>query len=85
MSRPESQPADVGIDTDNTMMIKSHLNECPLASVEKIKKLIRLFPDKSCELDPIPTGLLKSCLNVLLPFLTKIINKSLEIAHVPTV
>ena len=52
-------------------------------SEEEIQKVIKSSPDKSCELDPIPTWLLKSCLRELLPFLTKIINFSLGTWYVP--
>ena len=52
-------------------------------SQEEVKRIIQLSPSKSCELDPIPTWLLKDCLNELLPILTKIINTSLETAKVP--
>ena len=41
-------------------------------------------PLKSCELDPIPTPILTSCLDSLLPMITVIVNKSLEESHVPT-
>jgi hypothetical protein len=49
----------------------------------EISKIIRNLPNKSCELDPIPTWLMKDCLNELLPLITKIINTSLERAYVP--
>ncbi|CAB4024165.1 Hypothetical predicted protein, partial [Paramuricea clavata] len=39
---------------------------------------------KSCQLDPIPTWLLKSCIDVLLPTITTIINASLEQGVFPT-
>ena len=38
---------------------------------------------KSCPLDPIPTGLLIDCLEVLLPPITKMINLSLDNGHFP--
>ena len=41
-------------------------------------------PLKSCELDPIPTPILTSCLDSLLPMITAIVNKSLEECHAPT-
>jgi hypothetical protein len=41
-------------------------------------------PLKSCELDPIPTPILKSFLDTLLPMITAIVNTSLEESHVPT-
>ena len=34
--------------------------------------------DKSCDLDPLPTKLLKSCLDILLTPITNIVNLSLE-------
>ena len=34
-------------------------------------------PTKVCLLDPIPTFLLKDCLDILLPFITKLVNYSL--------
>ena len=39
--------------------------------------------NKSCELDPIPTWLLKKCLSVLLPLITKIVNMSLTTGTFP--
>ena len=65
------------LSTDNCLV------EFAPASEEEIQKFIKSSPDKSCELDPFPTWLLKSCLPELLPFLTKIINFSLEAGYVP--
>ena len=56
-----------------------------VASDMEIAKIIRNSPNKSCELDPIPTWLMKDCLNELLPLITKICNTSLEKAYVPPV
>jgi len=54
-------------------------------SDQTIKRIILKSPNKSCELDPIPTWLLKHCIDELLPILTKIVNTSLETAYVPEV
>ena len=43
----------------------------------EILKLIKTAPAKSCDLDPIPTQLLKSCIDVLLTPITHLINLSL--------
>ena len=59
------------------------LNFLP-ASQEEVRKIIQSSPNKSCELDPIPTWLLKSCLDKLLPVITNIINESFSSCHVPT-
>ena len=59
-------------DTDKLPMDKCLVEFTPV-SEEEIQKVIKSSPDKSCELDPIPTWLLKSCLPELLPLVTKII------------
>ena len=53
------------------------------ATEEEVRKIIMASASKSCILDPIPTYLLKKCLHVLLPFITKIINMSFKYAKVP--
>ena len=49
------------------------------------KKCLRLFEISytSCQLDPVPTWLLKSCLDVLTPPITEMVNISLLSGHVP--
>ena len=41
------------------------------------------MPSKSCALDPLPTWLMKRCIDCVLPMLTKIVNFSLRMGHVP--
>ena len=53
------------------------------ATIDEIRTLINKSPSKSCPLDPIPTFLLKDCLEELLPAITTIINASLNTASVP--
>ena len=48
----------------------------PVTTIE-IHKLILSTPNKSCDLDPIPTTLVKQCCAELLPNITNIINGSL--------
>ena len=43
----------------------------------EVKKLIMQMKTKSCELDPIPTKILKDHIDVFLPIMTKIVNVSL--------
>ena len=52
-------------------------------SAEDLKKIILKAPTKSCQLDPIPTNILKECIEQLLPTLLKIINTSLVSSTVP--
>ena len=54
------------------------------ASETEIKKLLANSPSKSCELDPIPTFLVKECSEVLTPLITNIVNKSLSTGEFPS-
>ena len=47
-------------------------------SMSTVQDIIMVSKPKSCQLDPIPIWLLKSCIDVLLPTMTTIINASLE-------
>lgn len=50
---------------------------------DEVRTLITSSPSKSCNLDPIPTWLLKECVGELLPIITAIINQSLLKSIVP--
>ena len=50
-------------------------------SEDDVRKLIKQSPDKQYSSDPIPTWLLKECIDSLLPILTLFVNKSLQIRH----
>ena len=63
--------------------IRSKMNVCERASEEEIKKLILSSSSKSCDLDPIPTSVLKNCLVILITPITDIINISLETSTFP--
>ena len=47
------------------------------ATVDEMKKIIMSSTNKSCDLDPLPTVLLKACLDTLLKPITDILNASL--------
>ena len=40
-------------------------------------------PNKFCDLDPVPTTLLRECINEILPLLTKIVNLSIQLGDMP--
>ena len=48
-----------------------------------VERLVAVAPCKTCELDPIPTWLLKQCSSELVPLITTIINASLTKSVVP--
>ena len=50
---------------------------------EEIQKAIMKSPTKSCLLDPWPTFLVKECLDILVPSITKLVNCSLSEGVVP--
>ncbi|XP_041471218.1 uncharacterized protein LOC121420622 [Lytechinus variegatus] len=52
-------------------------------TVEAVKKLIIDSPSTSCELDPLPTWLVKKCVDELSPVIARIINLSLRNGHFP--
>ena len=54
-----------------------------LLSEEEIRKYILKSPSTTCLLDPIPTDLLKLCLNETLPTITKLVNRCLETGTMP--
>ena len=49
----------------------------------EIRNIIKLSPDKSCELDPLPTWLLEECIDELVPTITDIVNMSLRDSLIP--
>jgi hypothetical protein len=59
------------------------LSEFMPATEIEIKKIIMASKTTQCALDPIPTRLLKTCINALLPSLTKIVNLSLSTGVMP--
>ena len=66
-------------DVHNTPVIKSptvksRMTRFELATADEVRKLIINSPSKTCDLDPIPTELLKSCLDVLLVPITQMVN-----------
>ncbi len=50
---------------------------------EEVRKLISSSAPKSCDLDPVPTNVLKLCLDILLPLITQMINLSLQHGQFP--
>ena len=70
---------------DTVGEIQSELCEFQPVTVSEMEAFIKNSPNKSCELDPIPTDLVKKCTTVLVPVITRIINASLSSGVVPQV
>jgi len=60
------------------------LTEFPSATIDEVEATIRRSSSKSCDLDPLPTALLKLCLSELFATLLSIINHSLDTGIVPS-
>jgi len=54
----------------------------PTTDVE-VKEIIIKSPNKSCDLDPMPTWLLKKCIDQLLSLITAIVNRSMDESVMP--
>ena len=51
---------------------------------DEVRHLIRLAPCKSSDLDPIPTSLVKDCIDILVTLITSIVNLSLSEGSFPS-
>ena len=63
---------------EDVLPVRSGLNMFQSLNVENVVKIVRGINAKTCSLDPIPTGILKECLDVWAPVLTLVVNKSFE-------
>ena len=78
--------------SDNTQLLhnmeKRNIN-CELSefippSNKNIKDIITSFSNKTCALDPIPTHIVKGNINLLLPFISRIVRQSIATGVFPT-
>ena len=53
-------------------------SSCQFVTDSEVLKFIKEAPSKTCSLDPCPTHIVKQCINILLPSLTKLVNLSLK-------
>jgi len=87
----DAKVADVRTLTDNTPppSFFSAPSGCTLVNfrsltIDDVTAAIQLLPDKQCANDPIPTRLLKDCVDVVALFLVELYNKSLQTGSVLT-
>ena len=76
--------ADDYLDTCNLRSPSCMLSNFGTISEADTLNLIRKSNTTSCDLYPLPTGLLKSSISILLPVLTKMVNSSLQLGVVPS-
>ena len=70
---PEGEPGYTG----------SFLTEFQRVSSEEVKETILSFSNKSCASDPIPTDMVKDCIDDLLPAISNMVNSSLVYGYFP--
>ena len=70
-------PASIDNFTGDRLMKFSPVNS------QDVGKLIRKMATKHSELDPLPTWMVKECIDELLPIITDIINASLDLGTMP--
>ena len=58
--------------------VAPHMDIFRVLSEDEGLAIVRKYPTKSCEADPIPTALLKEILPDITPLLTAVVNKSLQ-------
>ena len=62
---------------------KENLESFSALSIEEVSEIVQEFSNVSCRLDPVPTWLLKSCLDVSAPPITEMVNLYLLSGHAP--
>lgn len=70
-------------ESPHRLLTSSSFDTIQPTSPEEITLLLRKLPPKSCQLDPIPTKLLKECPSSIAPILSHLVNLSIDQAYVP--
>ena len=63
--------------------VSATMDTLPPVSSDELFNIIMASPSKSCNIDPLPTSLLKTSVAPILPFLTDTMNKSMSTGVVP--
>jgi len=65
-------------------LTKSSSDSCTTVTIDEVNKLISASPNKTCQLDPVPTWLVKEMRELLAPFITLLFNRSLVTGCFPS-
>lgn len=84
ISLPSNTPQDYSALCEDRIFNGIHLSSFTQVSCFEVQKILKSMPSKSCDLDPLPTELLKENAGVILPHMTSIINESLASGSFPT-
>ena len=75
----------IGSSIQESSFAGTPFNNFQPISSEGIKKLVLNAPNKTCDNDPIPTKIVKDCINELLPTISNMVNLSLSSGHFPDI
>ncbi|KAK6191161.1 hypothetical protein SNE40_002900 [Patella caerulea] len=70
-------------NSSQTRSLSSNFNSFNPLCVNEIVTLVRKMPSKTCSIDPMPTNLVKECIEVLAPTLLRIVNTSFQTGVFP--
>ena len=79
----QQQPVPDAPPTSSREPCSVHMSTFTPASIEEVTKIVKRSASTTCSLDPIPTPLLKDCLDELAPSIAQIVNTSLATGHFP--
>ena len=68
----------------NQLLPNNRLTDFTPTTIDEIRIIVKSMSNATCDLDPIPTDLLKDCIDEIAPHLCHIVNLSLQSAHVPS-
>ncbi len=71
------------VEYDGNATITSPLSKFELVSDTEIQQILEKSANKSCNLDPVPTTILKQCSSIITPVLSRIVNLSLQTSSMP--
>ena len=80
MSYHSSNTLDVDINVVKSSCASKFRKFEPL-SLAGLKAIIESMPSKTCDLDPLPTSILKKCIDLLLPAIHHTVNLSLNLGY----
>ena len=75
----------IGSSIQESSFAATPFNNFQPISSQGIKKLVLNAPNKTCDNDPIPTKIVKDCINELLPTISNMVNLSLSSGHFPDI
>jgi exonuclease III len=79
----DEEDKDRKIFMDEQALFITELNTFNELTQNQVKEMVFKSPNKFCDLDPMPTWMIRDCIDEILPLLTKIVNLSLMLGEMP--